>query len=66
VAEARVAIQAFGWHAQTVTNAAGEFSFGGLGNPVTYTLTLPGVTALTVDVRGEWGKITTVVFQQAK
>lgn len=61
----RVKIQAWDWSALALTDGAGQFSFDGLANPVTYTLSLPDVTSLSVDAPGQWGKITWVVFRQA-
>jgi tetratricopeptide (TPR) repeat protein len=62
----RVKIQAWDWSALALSDGAGQYSFDGLANPVTYTLSLPDVTATPVDALGQWGKITWVVFRQAK
>lgn len=62
----RVRIQAWDWSAIALTDGAGQFSFDGLANPVTYTLSLPDVTSLSIDAPGQWGKVTWVVFRQAK
>ena len=62
----RVKIQAWDWSAIAVTDGNGQYSFDGLSNPVTYTLTLLDLPSLPVDVAGVWGKITWVNFQQLR
>ena len=49
-----------------VTNGDGDFSFDGLANPVTYTLTLLDVPSLPLDVSTEWGKLTLVEFRETR
>jgi hypothetical protein len=66
VPNARVQIQAWDWKAAAVTDGNGLFSFDGLANPVTYTLTLPDLPSRPLDVPGVWGKITFVSFQEAR
>ena len=58
----RVQIQAWDWKTMAVTDGNGQFAFDGLGNPVTYTLTLLDLLSLPFDVAGEWGKIKWVQF----
>jgi len=62
----RVKIQAWDWSAVAVTDGEGQYAFDGLGNPVTYTLSLPDLPCLPFEVLGVWGKLTWVDFQQAK
>ncbi len=62
----RVQIQAWDWSAIAVTNGMGEFSFDGLSNPVTYTLTLLDVPSLPVDVPSAWGKLALVEFHESQ
>lgn len=62
----RVQIQAWDWSAIAVTNGMGAFSFDGLSNPVTYTLSLLDVPSLPVDVPSAWGKLALVEFHESK
>jgi len=66
VVSTRVQIKAWDWSASAVTDGSGQYSFDGLNNPVTYTLTLLDHECLPVDAPGIWGKITWVDFQEAK
>jgi hypothetical protein len=62
----RVQIQAWGWTAIAVTDGMGQYSFDGLANPVTYTLTLLDVRSLPLDVPSDWGKLVWVDFQETR
>ncbi len=66
VPNVRVKIQAWDWFVFATTDGVGQFSFDGLRDPVTYTLSLPDVTFVPVDVKGEAGKIGWVLFEEAK
>ena len=61
----RVRIGAWDWRAVAITDGNGQFSFDGLSNPVTYTLTLLDLPSLPFDVAGEWGKIKWVHFLES-
>ncbi|NLG28357.1 MAG: hypothetical protein GX557_10625, partial [Chloroflexi bacterium] len=62
----RVQIKAWDWSAIAVTNGMGDFSFDGLANPVTYTLTLLDVPSLPLDVPTAWGKLAQVEFRETR
>jgi protocatechuate 3,4-dioxygenase beta subunit len=61
----KVQIRAWDWWAVSVTDAQGQYSFDGLVNPVTYTLTLFDRPCVPVNAPGVWGKTTWVDFQEA-
>jgi len=61
----KVQIRAWDWWAVSVTDAQGQYSFDGLVNPVTYTLTLFDRPCVPVNAAGVWGKTTWVDFQEA-
>jgi len=54
----RVTIRAWDWSVTATSDGAGQFSFDGLANPVTYTITLEDYPCVPYDVPGEWGKLT--------
>jgi len=62
----QVKIQAWDWSAIAVTDGNGQYSFDGLSNPVTYTLSLVTLSSYPFDVEGQWGKISWVDFTEAK
>ena len=62
----QVQIQAWNWKAIAVTDGNGQFSFDGLRDPVTYTLSIPSLQCQPVDAPGEKGQITWVQFRQKK
>lgn len=66
VAGTRVKIQAWDFGVFATTDGAGQFSFDGLANPVVYTLTLADLPSLPLDVETAWGRLSWVVFEQAK
>lgn len=59
-----VKIQAWDWSVTHVSDGDGLFSFDGLNQPVTYTLSLVGYAGTSLDAPGEWGKITWVEFKE--
>jgi tetratricopeptide (TPR) repeat protein len=64
VAGARVGLSAFDWSAvPAVTNEEGVFAFDGLGNPLTYTLTLLDLPAVPLSVKTDWQKLVWVEFR---
>jgi len=62
----RVKIQAWDFFTYAITDGAGQFSFDGLANPVRYTLTLEDLPSLPLEVETAWGRLSWVVFEQAK
>ena len=62
----QVKIQAWDWSALAVTDGNGQYSFDGLSNPVTYTLSLVTLSSYPFDVEGQWGKISWIDFTEAK
>lgn len=62
VAGTRVQIKAWDWSTVAVTNGEGQYSFDGLSNPVTYTLSLLDLPGEPVDAAGVEGKLTWVDF----
>ena len=64
VANVRVGLSAFDWNASpAVTNDQGLFAFDGLGNPVTYTVTLLDLASVPLPVKAEWSKLVWVELQ---
>ena len=59
-----VKIQAWDWSVTHVSDGNGLFSFDGLNQPVTYTLSLVGYAGTSLDAPGEWGNITWVEFRE--
>ena len=58
MAGVRVGLSAFDWSAvPAVTNDEGVFAFDGLGNPLTYTLTLVDRPAVPLPVKTDWRKL---------
>ncbi len=66
VAGVRVEIKAWDWSADAVTDGNGQFSFDGLNNPVTYTLSLPDLNSLPLEVPTLKGSLTLVEFREAR
>lgn len=64
VSGVQIRIQAWDWSATALTDGEGQYSFDGLSNPVTYTLSLVDLSSQPVDVMGERGKITWVNFKE--
>ena len=62
----QVQIKAWNWKAIAVTDGNGQFSFDGLRDPVTYTLSLPSLQCAPIDAPGAKGQITWVQFRQKK
>jgi tetratricopeptide (TPR) repeat protein len=62
----QVQIKAWNWKAIAVTDGNGQFSFDGLRDPVTYTLSLPSLQCQPVDAPGAKGQITWVQFRQKR
>jgi len=59
-----VKIYAWDWSALATTGKDGWYSFDGLANPVTYTLTLTQFPVDPIDVAGEWGRQPMVYFEE--
>jgi len=66
VAGVRVKIQAWDWTAEAISDGNGQYSFDGLSNEVTYTLTPLDIPAEPFDVEGVAGEIAWVNFEQAE
>jgi tetratricopeptide (TPR) repeat protein len=62
----RVKIQAWDFSTYATTDGTGQFSFDGLANPVPYTLTLADLPSQPLEVETAWGRLSWVVFDQAK
>lgn len=62
----RVTIRAWDWSVTATTDGQGQFSFDGLANPVTYTLSLDDLPSEPLDVEGQWGQLIWVSFQPAE
>ncbi|HHX43511.1 MAG TPA: hypothetical protein GX714_05925 [Chloroflexi bacterium] len=60
-----VTIRAWDWSVTSISDGQGQFSFDGLANPVTYTISLADLPSTPLDVAGEWGKLTWISFQPA-
>ena len=60
----QVKIAAYDWSSVAVTDGAGLFSFDGLNNPLTYTLSLVGLPSQPLDVLAEAGKLAWTEFRQ--
>jgi len=64
MAGVRVGLSAGEWSASpATTNAEGLFAFDGLGNPVTYTIALLDVPAVSLAVKADWSKLAWVEFR---
>jgi len=60
----RVGLSAWDWSAPpALTNAEGSFAFDGLGNPVTYTVTLVDLPSVPLPVKADWSKLVWVEFR---
>jgi len=64
VQDVQVQIRAWDWSAIAVSDGSGQYSFDGLSNTVTYTLSLLNLPSQELDVAGIWGKITWVNFEE--
>jgi tetratricopeptide (TPR) repeat protein len=63
LAGVRVGLSAWDWSAPAATTSTeGLFSFDGLGNPVTYTVTLLDLPAVPLAVKADWSKLAWVEF----
>ena len=60
----QVRISAYDWSAIAVTDGAGLFSFDGLSNPLTYTLTLIGLPVQPLDVLAQEIRLAWTEFRQ--
>jgi tetratricopeptide (TPR) repeat protein len=66
IAGTRVGLSAWDWNAApAVTNGEGAFAFDGLGNPVTYTVTLLDLPTVPLPVKADWSKLVWVEFRPA-
>jgi len=64
MAGVRVGLTAWDWSAPpATTNAEGVFAFDGLGNPVTYTVTLIDLPVAPLSVKADWSKLVWVEFR---
>ena len=60
----RVGLSAFDWNAPpALTTSEGLFSFDGLANPVTYTVTLLELASVPLPVKADWSKLVWVELQ---
>lgn len=66
VPNVRVRIQAWDFFAYAISDGSGQFSFDGLGSPVTYTLSLPDLPSQPVDAPTALAQMTWVIFQEAR
>ena len=60
----QVRISAYDWSSIAVTDGAGLFSFDGLSNPLTYTLTLIDLPVQPVDVLAQESRLAWAEFRQ--
>ncbi len=61
----RVGLSAWDWKAPPATaNENGVFAFDGLGNPVTYTVTIEGMATVPLQVKTDWDKLVWVEFRR--
>ncbi len=64
MSEVQVGLSAWDWSAPfALTNEQGIFAFDGLGNPVTYTVTLLDLPAVPMSVQADWSKLIWVEFR---
>ena len=64
VPDVRVGLSAWDWSAPpALTSGEGVFAFDGLGNPVTYTVTLLDLPSVPLPVKAEWSKLVWVEFR---
>ncbi len=60
----QVGLSAWDWSAPpALTTLDGVFAFDGLGNPVTYSVTLVDVPAVPLPVKTDWSKLVWVEFR---
>jgi tetratricopeptide (TPR) repeat protein len=60
----QVGLSAWDWSAPPAwTNGEGVFAFDGLGNPVTYTVTLLDLPSVPLPVKADWSKLAWVEFR---
>ncbi len=65
MAGVHVGLSAWDWSAPpATTNEEGIFAFDGLGNPVTYTVTLVDLPAVPLPVKADWSKLVWVEFRR--
>ncbi len=64
MAGVQVGLSAWDWSAPpATTNDEGVFAFDGLGNPVTYTVTLIDLPVVPLPVKADWSKLVWVEFR---
>ena len=60
----RVGLSAWDWSAPpALTSGEGVFAFDGLGNPVTYTVTLLDMPSVPLSVKADWSRLVWVEFR---
>jgi hypothetical protein len=64
VSNVRVGLSAWDWSAPpALTSGEGVFAFDGLGNPVTYTVTLLDLASVPLSVKADWSRLVWVEFR---
>jgi tetratricopeptide (TPR) repeat protein len=59
----RVTIRAWDWSVTATSDGQGQFSFDGLANPVTYTVSLADLPSEPLDVAGAWDTLIWIRFR---